>query len=310
MRVIFTGMWKRVISTLPPVDVANLASNAAWNGTLVIVILLLAAVAVFFIEKLSGKLSRLLTIGHSRDAEIQKRANTLAFFVRYLLIFVVVSLAGMMVLKQIGVDIGPILASAGVVGLAVGFGAQNLVQDIISGFFILVEDQIRVGDVVTIKGKGGLVEKVGLRMIILRDYDGSVHYIRNGQIDIVSNVSKQFGNYVIDWRIPYGENVERVVAIFRAVDEEMRKDPAFASDIIKPLEINGVEQFAESWMLVRGRATTKPLRQWDVGREYMRRIKARLDEAKIVLAVPRMNIELQNAAFDSPRNAPQGFRVE
>jgi small conductance mechanosensitive channel len=264
------------------------------RGGLVILILALAFVAIFFIEKLSARMAKLLTLGHSQDAEIQKRANTLAAFSRYFMIFLVVALAGMMVLKQVGVDIGPILASAGVVGLAVGFGAQNLVQDIISGFFILLEDQIRVGDVVNVKGKGGVVEKVGLRMIILRDGDGSVHYIRNGQIDIVSNMSKQFGNYFIDWRIPYGVDPKRVTDIFAAVDEEMRKDATFGSDIIKPLEISGVEQFTESWMLVRGRTTTKPMRQWDVGREFMRRIKMRLDAARIPIAGPRMQVELAN----------------
>jgi small-conductance mechanosensitive channel len=281
------------MNIIKQVDWSALGLRFLESGTRIVLILLLALLAVFFIEKFSGKFSALLTIGHSRDAEIQKRANTMAAFTRYFLIFVVIAIGGMMVLKQIGVEIGPILASAGVVGLAVGFGAQNLVQDIISGFFILIEDQIRVGDVVNIKGKGGLVEKVGLRMIILRDYDGSVHFIRNGQIDIVSNMTKQFGNYVIDWRIPYGEDPERVAAIFRAVDEEMRKDPAFAADIIKPLEISGVEQYGESWMLVRGRTTTKPLRQWDVGREFMRRIKSRLDSANIPVAGPRMQVELQ-----------------
>jgi small-conductance mechanosensitive channel len=256
----------------------------SYHGGLVILILGLTFVAIYLIEKLSGRMAKLLTLGHSQDAEIQKRANTLAAFARYFLIFIVGGLAGMMVLKQVGVDIGPILASAGVVGLAVGFGAQNLVQDIISGFFILIEDQIRVGDVVNIKGKGGLVEKVGLRMIILRDFDGSVHYIRNGQIDIVSNMTKQFGNYIIDWRVLNGVDPNRVMEIFTEVDKEMRNDPAFGTDIIKPLEIIGVEQYADLWMRVRGRTTTKPLRQWDVGREFMRRIKQRLDAAKIPVA--------------------------
>jgi small-conductance mechanosensitive channel len=289
------------------IDWSGLGINFLYHSTLIIVIVGLAFVAVYFIERLSARTTRLLTLGHSRDAEIQKRANTLAAFIRYFLIFMVVGIAGMMILKEVGVDIRPILASAGVVGLAVGFGAQNLVQDILSGFFILLEDQIRVGDVVSIKGKGGLVEKVGLRMIILRDYDSSVHYIRNGQIDIVSNMSKQFGNYVVDWRIPYGQDPDKVSAIFQAVDEQMRKDPAFAPDIIKPLEISGVEQFTESWMLVRGRVTTKPLRQWDVGREYMRRIKQGLDAAKIPLAGPRMQVEVQNGLPSA--TAAQGLRV-
>jgi moderate conductance mechanosensitive channel len=271
-------------------DLRILGMRFAEGGLRVVLILLLALVAIHLIQKLTGRLDKLLTIGHSENAEIQKRANTLAAFVRYFLMFLITAIGTMMVLKEIGVEIGPILASAGVVGLAVGFGAQNLVQDIISGFFILLEDQIRVGDVVNIKGKGGLVEKVGLRMIILRDLDGSVHFIRNGQIDIVSNMTKQFANYVLDLRIPYGHDPEQVTEILRAVDDEMRKDPKFGPDILKPIDLYGVEQYAESWMLVRGRTTTKPLRQWDVGREFMRRIKLRLDAAGIPLAGQRVQI--------------------
>lgn len=278
------------------IDWTGLGLRIAEGSTRLVIILLLEIVAIYFVERFSSRLSHLLTFRHSQDAEIQKRANTMAMFIRYFLIFVVVAIGGMMFLKQVGVDIGPILASAGVVGLAVGFGAQNLVQDIISGFFILVEDQIRVGDVVSIKGKGGLVEKVGLRMIMLRDLDGSLHYIRNGQIDIVSNMTKQFANYVLDVRVPYSADPEKVGAIIRAVDEEMRKDPKFGLDILQPADVYGVEQFAESWMLVRGRTTTKPLRQWDVGREFMRRIKLRMDAAGIPMAGPRTVVELKNVA--------------
>jgi small conductance mechanosensitive channel len=154
-----------------------------------------------------------------------------------------------------------------------------------------MEDQIRVGDVVNVNGKGGLVERVGLRMIVLRDLDGSAHFIRNGKIDIVSNMTKSFGNYVIDLRIPYGQSVDRVTAIMKDVDDQMRADSRFGPDILKPLEIYGIEQLAESWMLVRGRTTTKPLRQWDVGREFVRRIYRRLEAEKIPLAGPRMKIE-------------------
>src|SRR5262245_24068961 len=127
---------------LRQIDWAGLGFRFAESGTRVVIILLLAFVAIYFIQKFSGELSRLLTIGHSKNAEIQERANTMSAFVRYFMVFLVISIGGMMLLKQIGVEIGPILASAGVVGLAVGFGAQNLVQDIISGFFILLEDQI------------------------------------------------------------------------------------------------------------------------------------------------------------------------
>jgi small conductance mechanosensitive channel len=270
----------------------DLGVRAATNGMYIAIIAGLMLAAIFVIRKFSARLAHLLAWRHSENAEIKKRADTFASFIRYLLIFIVMSIGGMMLLKQIGVEIGPILASAGVVGLAVGFGAQNLVQDVISGFFMLLEDQIRVNDVVNVNGKGGLVEKVGLRMIVLRDYDGSAHYIRNGKIDIISNMTKGFGNYVIDVRVRYGEKIERITSILSQIDQEMRTSGPFAADILKPLEINGPEQLAESWLLIRARTTTKPLRQWDVGREFLRRIYARVQAEKIPLVGPRMSVEL------------------
>lgn len=268
---------------------------AASAGRLAL-ILCLVLVALYFIRKLTERLAVLLTWKRSDDAEIKKRSNTLAGFVRYFLVFLVIAISGMMVLKEFNVEIGPILASAGVLGLAVGFGAQNLVQDIISGFFILLEDQIRVGDVVNISGKGGLVEKVGLRLIVLRDLEGTVHYLRNGKIDIISNLTKEFSHYLIDLRVPYGHDHEKVLAIFRAVDEEMRKDPKFGADILRPLDIYGLEQLNEHWMLVRARTTTKPLRQWDTGREFLRRIKLQLDAAGVPIAAPRSNTSIPELA--------------
>lgn len=283
--------------------------NLASHALRVLIILALVFVAIRFIKVLSDKLAVWLAWGRSENAEIKKRSQTLANFVRYSLIFVAVGIGGMMILKEFNVEIGPILASAGVVGLAVGFGAQNLVQDVISGFFILLEDQIRVGDVVNIKGKGGLVEKVGLRMIVLRDYDGTVHFIRNGQIDIISNSTKEFSNYVLDFRIPYGQDHAKVAAIMREVDEEMRADSAFAKDILKPLEINPIEQLGEHWMLVRGRTTTRALRQWDVGREFIRRIKVRLDAAGIPLAAPRQDVHLALSPESLKALAPESSRA-
>jgi small conductance mechanosensitive channel len=270
-----------------------------------VLVLILIWVAILLINRFTGRFSKLLMWRHAGNAEIKKRAATLTSFLRYLLILIVVGIGGMMLLKNIGVDIGPILASAGVVGLAVGFGAQNLVQDIISGFFILLDDEIRVGDVVNIKGKGGLVERVGLRVVVLRDLDGSVHYIRNGQIDIVSNMTKDFGNYLIELRIPYGQNPDKVVEIFKSVDEEMRKDAHFGPDILKPLDIYGVEQLAESWMFMRARTTTKPLRQWDVGREYLRRVRVRLEAEKIPLAAPAMAVKLTGSEPETPPQESQ-----
>jgi small conductance mechanosensitive channel len=278
------------------IDLQQLGVRLAGNALRVLLILALVFVAIYAIKRLADRLAILLAWGRSDDAEIKKRSNTLASFVRYALVFLVIATGGMMILKEFNVEIRPILASAGVVGLAVGFGAQNLVQDVISGFFILLEDQIRVGDVVNIKGKGGLVEMVGLRMIVLRDLEGTVHYIRNGQIDIISNLTKEFSNYVFDLRIPYGQDHEKVFGVLRKVDEEMRADTRLGPDIIKPLEVFGVDQLNENWMIVKARTTTKALRQWDVGREFLKRIKMAFDANGISIASPRQEIKVELSA--------------
>jgi small conductance mechanosensitive channel len=278
------------------IDLQQLGIRLAGNAMRVLLILALVFVAIYAIKRLADRLAILLAWGRSDDAEIKKRSNTLASFVRYALVFLVIATGGMMILKEFNVEIRPILASAGVVGLAVGFGAQNLVQDVISGFFILLEDQIRVGDVVNIKGKGGLVETVGLRMIVLRDLEGTVHYIRNGQIDIISNLTKEFSNYVFDLRIPYGQDHEKVFGVLRKVDEEMRADTKLGPDIIKPLEVFGVDQLNENWMIVKARTTTKALRQWEVGREFLKRIKMAFDANGISIASPRQEIKVELAA--------------
>ncbi len=187
----------------------------------------------------------------------------------------------MTVLKELGIDIGPVLAAAGIVGLAVGFGAQSLVKDVISGFFILLEDQIRVGDVINIADKGGLVEKVGLRTTVLRDLQGNVHYVPNGNISVVTNMTKEFSRYVFDIGVAYREDVDEVIEVIKGIDEEMRQDPEFRDDIIEPIEIMGLDQFANSAIVIRARTTTLPIKQWRVGREFNRRIKKKFDELNI-----------------------------
>jgi small-conductance mechanosensitive channel len=198
--------------------------------------------------------------------------------------------ASIMLLKELSVDIAPILAAAGVVGLAVGFGAQNLVQDFISGFFLLLEDQVRVGDVVSIGDKGGLVEKVTLRMVILRDLAGSVHFIRNGKIDVVTNMTKDYSNYVFDIGVAYRENVDEVIKVLKGIDEEMRQDADFKNDILAPLEVMGVDSFGDSAVIIKARTKTKPIQQWRIGREFNRRIKKKFDELNIEIPFPHRTI--------------------
>ncbi|MCD6308430.1 MAG: mechanosensitive ion channel family protein [Candidatus Latescibacteria bacterium] len=230
------------------------------------------------------------TFAKDRDEEYRKRADTLSSLFRYIVRLVILAVASVMILDELGIDIGPILAAAGIMGVAVGFGAQHLVQDIISGFFILIEDQVRVGDVVEISGHAGLVEKINLRMTILRDLSGKVHYIRNGHIDVVTNMTKEFSFYVFDIGVAYRENVDDVIEVMKKVDGELRADPEFADDILEPLEVLGLDEFADSAVIVKARTKTKPIKQWRIGREYKRRLKKRFDEMDIEIPFPHVTL--------------------
>jgi len=224
------------------------------------------------------------------DEEFQKRTRTLGEVVRYVIVLVVFAVATMTVLKELGIDIGPVLAAAGIAGLAIGFGAQSLVKDVISGFFILLEDQIRVGDVVKISDKGGLVEKVGLRTTVLRDLHGNVHYVPNGSISVVTNMTKEYSRYVFDIGVAYREDVDEVIKVIKGIDEEMRQDPEFKDDIIEPIEVMGLDQFANSSVIIKARTTTVPMKQWRVGREFNRRMKKKFDELNIEIPFPHVTL--------------------
>ncbi len=224
------------------------------------------------------------------DIEMKKRADTLASVVRVGLTIAIMAVGLVSILGELGVQIGPVLAAAGVVGLAVGFGAQQLVQDVISGFFILLEDQIRVGDVVEIAGKSGLVERVTLRTVVLRDASGHVHYVRNGQIGTVTNMTKEFSYYLMDMGVAYREDVDQVMAVMREVDADLRADAKFGPDILEPIDILGLDRFADSAVIVKARLKTKPIRQWAIGREYNRRLKKRFDAEGIEIPFPHMTL--------------------
>jgi len=226
----------------------------------------------------------------SQDSEVQKRAETMSSIIKYIAGIVIITVGIIMILGEMGVDIGPLLATAGVLGVAVGFGSQHLVQDVISGFFILLDDEIRVGDVVEVSGKGGLVERINLRMTVLRDLAGNVHYIRNGHIDIVTNMTKVYSRYVFDIGVAYREDVDEVMDVIRAVDEELRADPEFAEVILEPIEIFGLDQFADSALIIKARTKTKPIQQWRVGREFKRRLKKRFDEKGIEIPFPHVTL--------------------
>jgi small-conductance mechanosensitive channel len=203
-----------------------------------------------------------------------------------LLWFVVVLVA----FSQMGLNIGPILAGAGVAGLAVGFGAQSLVKDLVSGFFLILENQIRIGDVAIINGTGGLVEAITFRTVVLRDNAAVVHVFPNGSINTLSNMTKDWSAYVIDLKVAYKEDTDRVVEVMRRVGEEMRADPQYGGAMLEPIEVLGVDDFADSSVTISARLKTVPLQQWTIGREYRRQLKKALDAERIEIPFPQQTL--------------------
>jgi small conductance mechanosensitive channel len=268
------------------------------SGLRVILIVILTLIALRVARFLSV---RIFAFKKERDVEFQKRADTLSSVIRYILVIGILIVAAMTVMGELGIEIGPVLAAAGIVGLAVGFGAQNLVQDVISGFFILLEDQIRVGDVVQIAGNGGVVERMTLRMVVLRDLAGNVHFVRNGQIQVVTNMTKEYSRYVFDIGVAYREDVDEVIEVVKEVDADLRNDPKFMNDILEPIEILGLDQFADSAVIIKARTKTKPIMQWAVGREFNRRLKKAFDEKNIEIPFPHTTLYIgQDKEGQSP----------
>ena len=278
------------------------------SGLRILFIVILMIFALKFSQIIAGRLLNFF-ISRQDDVEMQKRADTLSSVIKYALNIVIFIVAVLMVMDQLGIQIGPILAAAGVVGLAVGFGAQSLVQDVISGFFILLEDQIRVGDVIDIAGKGGLVEQVNLRMVILRDLSGNVHYVRNSQINIVTNMTKEYSRYVFDIGVAYKEDVDKVIEVIKEVDEDLRDDEKFKADILEPIEILGLDQFGDSALIIKARIKTMPIKQWSAAREFNRRLKRAFDERKIEIPFPHRTIYFGEDSKGNP-TATMNVNVE
>jgi small conductance mechanosensitive channel len=201
-----------------------------------------------------------------------------------------------MVLMEFGIEIGPIIASAGIVGLAVGFGAQNLVRDFISGFFIILENQIRVGDVAIINGTGGLVENINFRTTVIRDLSGVVHIFANGSISTLSNLTNEWSADVFDIGVAYKENTDRVIEVMRAVGKSMREDEKYGDLMLEDVDVFGVDKFADSAIVIKGRLRTKPIRQWEVGREFLRRVKIAFDEHGIEIPFPHLSLYFGEAS--------------
>ncbi len=277
---------------------ASLGSAA--TTALRIVLIVLAAWVVIGVLKRAIRVLRDRVAGQLEDdREAAKRAETLSRVFRYLVVVVISLITGMLVLGELGVSVAPILGAAGVVGLAVGFGAQSLVKDYFTGFFLLLENQIRQGDVVKLGEHAGLVEEVTLRYVQLRDYDGNVHYVPNGHITTVINMTRGFSQAVADIAVSVHEDVDAVVEVIRAVADGLQADEAFGARILAELEVAGVERWDNAAVVIRCRFRTLPLEQWGVRREFLRRLKSAFQAQGIRLPYPNLTVHAEGEAANA-----------
>jgi small conductance mechanosensitive channel len=264
------------------------------NGARILLLILLAFAANRFAASVIRNAEHEIAEGDDlKSHERRKRLQTVGGTLRRFFSILIWSAASLMVLRELDVDITPVLTGAGIVGLAVGFGAQTLVKDIISGLFLIAEDQVRLGDVAEVNGIGGAVEEINLRTIVLRDLEGTVHTIANGEIRTLANKSKDFSYYVIDIGVGYDDDTDRIVEIVREVARDLMQDPVFAASILEPLEVLGVDAFKASEVTLRFRIKTLPMKQWEVGRELRRRIKKGFEAKGVQLPGPQMTVTLK-----------------
>lgn len=262
-------------------------------GLLIILIVFFIA---FKIIRVSLKRLRKSLIKHAekndiRDTdEAEKRIHTLMSIIHSIIKIILWVILIMIVLQKFGINIAPILAGAGIVGLAVGFGAQELVKDFISGFFMILENHIRTSDVAIINGTGGLVEKMEFRTTTLRDFSGVVHTFQNGKINEISNMTKEWSAMVFDIGVAYKEDPRAVMKVMKEVADDLQKDPEFGSKILEPIEIFGVDKFGDSAVVIKARLKTKPIQQWTIGREYKTRLKYAFDEHNIEIPFPHTTV--------------------
>jgi moderate conductance mechanosensitive channel len=280
---------------LNPYYYAPLLSNALR----IIAILVFAYIATRAINRLMRALrsyivKMMLKRGGGNEYELEKRAETIQNLCGKALFVVIWTIAALMALKEMNFDVRPLLAGAGVVGVAVGFGAQNIIKDVLGGVFLMMENQIRVNDVVVINGKTGLVEEINLRTTVLRGEDGAVHSFPNGIIQGLTNLTREYSYYVFNLSISYSEDIDRVVAVLQGIGGELGQEEAYRAVLLAPIEVLGVDKLADSGAVIKARFKTVPNQQWMVGREMNRRIIKRFEEAKIGMpsSAPTINVVL------------------
>jgi small-conductance mechanosensitive channel len=255
----------------------------------------------FGFNRLETLLVRAAAAAETVPGTATKRLRTLMSVLWTIVVGLVWFVAVLTTLGQIGVNVTPVLAGAGIVGLAIGFGAQNLVKDLVSGFFLILENQVRVGDVAVINGIGGLVEAISFRTIVLRDEAAVVHVFPNGSVNTLANMTKDWSAYVISVNVAFKEDPDRVVDVMRRVGEEMFAEPNYRAAMLEPIEIFGVDGFTDSAVTIKGRLKTLPLQQFTIGREYRRRLKKAFDAAGIEMPSPQRVV--RTGETSQPANA-------
>ncbi len=269
------------------------------NTLRIVVILIFAYIATRAIARMMRAMrgyavKMMLKSGGGNEFELEKRADTLENLCGKALFVVIWTIAGLMALKELNFDVRPLLAGAGVAGVALGFGAQNIIKDVLGGVFLMLENQLRVNDVAVINGKTGLVEEINLRTTVLRGEDGAVHIFPNGIIQGLSNLTREYSYYVFNLSVAYTEDIDHVVAVLKGIADELGQEEPYRAVVLAPIEVLGVDKLADSGAVIKARFKTVPNQQWMVGREMNRRIIQRFEEAKIGLpsSAPTINVVL------------------
>jgi moderate conductance mechanosensitive channel len=261
------------------------------NGLQIVIVCLLAYLSTVLAKRAIRALRKysvrmMLRAGGRAESEVEKRAETIANVVRKSINLAIWAVAFMMVLQNLGFAIGPLLASLGLLGVALGFGAQNLVKDVLGGLFLLLENQLRVNDSAVINGTGGLVEAINLRTTVLRGETGAVHIFANGNIQTLSNLTRDYSYFVFELLVDYSADTDRAICVLKEIAEGVASEEPYKAAILAPLEVIGVDKLAESGVVVKARFKTLPGKQWPLGREMNRRIKKRFGEPGIEIPFP------------------------
>jgi small-conductance mechanosensitive channel len=307
--MILVAIWLAVMSVLS-IWGMNVSIVTGWLGEYGWRIALIVGIAVLAIISVGEIIPRVVVRTLTRrpgetKTEVKKRSDTLAKVLVSTSQVFIVFIAIFMILSELQIDIAPILAGAGVVGIAIGFGAQGLIRDLVAGFFIIIENQYRVGDIVKIADVGGIVESINLRRTVLRDLDGVVHVVPNGEIRVANNMTKELSRVNFNVSVGYGEDLDNVISVINRVGEKLAEDPEWKDVVLSAPKVLRVDNFGDSGIDIRVAGDTQPMRQWDVAGQLRLRLKREFDKEGIEIPWPHTKLYFGNAlpAPDSGQKA-------